>query len=588
MALTPGFKKFLGLIAITAVVGGGIYGHKAGYFSTKATSESHVLEKMDVSTSGPSTPLPSSTVNVTPVSNAGHIKMLTIPWNTNMGLFYANGGPSTTGDSIMARNGVKLTVERQDDYAQMLTEQVKFAKAVANGEATPSEGAAFVVIMGDGFPAYIAGAQEALGKLGQQLQVVGSLGYSRGEDKCMMPTNVKADAQKARGTLIGGVKADGDLNICLKWASDNGIPVNVDGSTYDPKAINFVYTDSFVKSDDNYIAGYCETRPVVEGGKKTGETRKVCQNGTATWTPGDVKVATKKGGLVSIASTKEYMWQMPNIVIGNKAWMEKNPQLVENFLAAAFEGGELVRSNDQALTKAADIAAKVFNEENGAYWKRYFKGVTEPDLQGQDISLGGSTTNGLGDNAFLFGLNGNDNLYKRVYNVYGGTVSKLYPDVLPKLVNYDEVVNPRYIQSLLGKATTTAQAVQPTFSSTQQVTGTFAKKAYSIEFKTGSAEFSSSAIATLNDLLDQVSVSGLTLQINGHTDNVGNSESNQALSKKRAEAVKAWIMSNASSTFPAERIRTRGYGDSQPVADNDTASGKAQNRRVEIVLLNTN
>ena len=597
MSLTPGFKKFVALVATVAVVGGGIYGYKAGYFASKKTSESQVLEKMEVASSGSSTPMPSSVVNIAPVSTGFKAKVLTIPWNATMGLHYANGAPTTAQGSIMAKHGVNMTIERQDDYAQMLTEQVKFAKAVAAGQANPTEGAAFVIIMGDGYPAYIAGAQEALGKLGQQLQVVGSLGYSRGEDKCMMPANVKADPQKARGTLIGGVKADGDLNICLKYEdiggslrklADNGIPVNADGTTYDPKAMNFVYVDSFVKADDNYIAGYCETRPVVDGGKKTGETKRVCQNGTATWTPGDVKVATKKGGLVAVASTKEYMWQMPSIIIGNKQWMQANPQFVENFLAAAFEGGEAVRSNDQALTQAADVAAKVYNEETGAYWKRYFKGVVEPDLQGQDISLGGSTTNGLGDNAFLFGLNGNDNLYKRVYTVYGGTIAKLYPDVLPKLLPYEEVVNTTYLQSLLSKASTTAQAVKPEFSQSQQVTGTFAKKSYSIEFKTGSAEFNSSAIATLNNLLDQVSISGLTLQVNGHTDNAGSSEVNQALSKKRAEAVKAWLVANAPSTFPAERIRARGYGDSQPIADNDTAAGKAKNRRVEILLLTTN
>jgi outer membrane protein OmpA-like peptidoglycan-associated protein len=588
MSLTPGFKKFIGLIVTVAVVGGGIYGYKAGYFKSKASTESQVIEKMDMPANTSSGPIQSSTVNIAPVTGGFQAKVLTIPWNATLGLQYANGGALTAADSLMAKRGVKLNIERQDDYAQMLAEQVKFAKAVADGNANPSEGAAFVIIMGDGYPGYVAGAQEALGKLGQQIQVVGSLGYSRGEDKCMMPANVKADAQKARGVLIGGVKADGDINICLKWASDNNIPVNADGTTYDPQALNFVYVDSFVKADDNYIAGYCENRPVVDKGKKTGETKRVCQNGTATWTPGDVKVALKKGGLVSVASTKEYMWQMPSIIIGNKAWMEKNPQYVENFLAAAFEGGEAVRSNDAALTKGADIAAAVFKEETGAYWKRYFKGVIEQDLQGQDISLGGSTTNGLGDNAYLFGLNGNDNLYKRVYTVYGNTVSKLYPDILPKLVPYDQVVNPTYIQNLLNKSSSTIAAAKPEFTATQQVTGTFAKKSYSIEFKTGSAEFSSGTVATLNELLDQLSISGLTVQVNGHTDNVGNSESNQVLSKKRAEAVKAWLTNNAPSSFPADRIRARGYGDSQPVGDNNTADGKAKNRRVDILLLTTN
>ena len=587
MALTKGFKKFLGLLAVTALVGGGIYGYKSGYFNSKATQNTQVLEKMDIGGNVSTVAAQTSTVSMAPATGGYQARLLTIPWNATMGLHYANGGPQTMPGSLMDKRGIKLTVERQDDYAQMLAEQVKFAKAVANGDANPREGAAFVIIMGDGYPAYVAGAQEALGKLGQQIQVVGAVGYSRGEDKCMMPANVKADAQKARGSLIGGVKGDGDINICLKWASDNNIPVNADATTYDPNAMNFVYVDSFTKADDNYIAGYCENRAVVENDKRTGETRRVCQNGTATWTPGDVKVAQKKGGLVSIASTKEYMWQMPSIVIGNKQWMAANPAYVENMLAAAFEGGEAVRSNDAALTKGAEVSAAVYKEQNAQYWKRSYKGVVEEDLNGQSISLGGSTSNGLGDNAYLFGLNGADNLYKRVYTVYGGTIAKLYPDLLPKLLPYEDVVNTTYLQNLLSKSTKTAQAVTPQFDSSQQVTGTFAKKSYSITFKTGSAEFSGNAIETLNDLLDAVSVSGLTLQVNGHTDNVGDSTANLALSRKRADAVKSWLVANASSTMPAERIRARGYGDTQPVADNATADGKAQNRRVEVLLLST-
>ena len=48
-----------------------------------------------------------------------------------------------------------------------------------------------------------------------------------------------------------------------------------------------------------------------------------------------------------------------------------------------------------------------------------------------DIRLGGSTTNNLADNLYLLGLNGNDNLYKRVYTVYGGIAKSLYPQEMP-------------------------------------------------------------------------------------------------------------------------------------------------------------
>lgn len=585
MALTPGFKKFVSLVVTVAAVGGGIYGYKQGYFASKQVASSQVINKLDVPTIG-AAPASSGSVDVAPVTGGKQVRVLTIPWNGASSLGFANGGPTTASGSLMDKRGIKLKIERQDMYDQMQAEQVKFAKGVANGDANP-EGAAFVVIMGDGYPAYANGIQEAMGKMGQQIEVIGALGYSRGEDKCMLPANVKTDPQMARGSLVGGVKGDGDINICLKWASDNGIPINPDGTTYDPEAMNFSYVDSFVKADDNLIAGYCETRTVVDAGKPTGEKRKVCQNGTATWTPGDVKVAKMKGGLASVASTKEYMWQMPSVIIGNKQWMANNQQFVENMLAAAFEAGELVRSDDAALTKSAAISAKIFAEEDADYWKKYYKGVVENDKMGMPISLGGSTSNGLGDNAYLFGLNGNDNLYKRVYTVFGDINSKLYPDMLPKVLNYDHVVNTKYIQALLSKSSNTAQAAKPEFSSSAQVTGTFAKKSYSIEFKTGSADFTPKAVITLNELLDQVSVSGLTIQINGHTDNVGDSAANQALSKLRAEAVKKWMMANASTSFPAERIRARGYGDAQPIGDNKTAEGKAKNRRVEIVMLTT-
>ena len=88
-------------------------------------------------------------------------------------------------------------------------------------------------------------------------------------------------------------------------------------------------------------------------------------------------------------------------------------------------------------------------------------------------------------------------------------------------------------------------------------------------------------------MLDQVAVSGLAVQVSGHTDNVGAPSTNLALSKRRAEAVSAWLQANASSSFPKERVRTRAYGDQQPVAANDTADGRARNRRVDIALVRT-
>ena len=532
------------------------------------------------------------TLNIAPAQGNYTARVLVLPWNAEAALHYANGDAVTAPDSLMEKHGVHLRLERQDDYSQMLAEQAVFAGQVANGVAQPSKGAAFVVIMGDGAPGYFAAARETMDKLGQHLEVVGSLGYSRGEDKCMLPAEVASDPQKARGSLIGAVLRDGDWNICMKYAADNKIPVNPDVKTYDPDAMNFVGVGSFAEADEKLIAaannGACEERPVVRTGKPTGETRKVCQNGTATWTPGDVKVAREVGGLAAVASTKEYMWQMPATIIGNKEWMAKNPEFVKNMLAAAFEGADAIRTGDTALLQASTVVAKVAGEESPEWWMKYYKGVVEKDRKGIDIRLGGSTVSNLADNLYLFGLNGNDNLYRRVYNVYGNIARQYYPSEMPELVSYDAVVNTNYLQALAAAPGAHAKADTPGFNTAAPAAGTFAKRNWAIEFETGKASFKPEAGPVLEDLLNQLSVSGLTIQISGHTDNVGNASSNLQLSKKRAEAVRDWLEANAASEFPEGRVRVRAYGDSQPVADNGSADGRARNRRVEVALLKTN
>lgn len=70
--------------------------------------------------------------------------------------------------------------------------------------------------------------------------------------------------------------------------------------------------------------------------------------------------------------------------------------------------------------------------------------------------------------------------------------------------------------------------------------------------------------------------------INGHTDNVGNKDYNMELSEKRAESVKDYLqgeLETSEATFS-----TNGYGDTKPIASNDTENGQAKNRRVEIVI----
>lgn len=107
-------------------------------------------------------------------------------------------------------------------------------------------------------------------------------------------------------------------------------------------------------------------------------------------------------------------------------------------------------------------------------------------------------------------------------------------------------------------------------------------------FDFGRAELKPAAIPTLRriaaDLLARVP--DASVQVDGHTDDVGDDAANVDLSTRRAEAVEAWL--SAEGGVAASRIRTRGYGESAPVAPNatptgaDDPQGRAQNRRVVI------
>jgi outer membrane protein OmpA-like peptidoglycan-associated protein len=70
--------------------------------------------------------------------------------------------------------------------------------------------------------------------------------------------------------------------------------------------------------------------------------------------------------------------------------------------------------------------------------------------------------------------------------------------------------------------------------------------------------------------------------IEGHTDNQGTAEKNQALSEARAEAVKQYLV--AKGTLAAKKIKAEGYGFSRPIAANETPEGRAQNRRIDVII----
>lgn len=111
----------------------------------------------------------------------------------------------------------------------------------------------------------------------------------------------------------------------------------------------------------------------------------------------------------------------------------------------------------------------------------------------------------------------------------------------------------------------------------------------SVTFATNSYTIQPQFQAALNDVANVLREDGasnkLALVIHGHTDNTGTDAVNNPLSQNRAASVKNYL---AAQGISASRMTAKGYGSTSPIADNSTAAGREQNRRVEITVYETN
>jgi outer membrane protein OmpA-like peptidoglycan-associated protein len=103
-----------------------------------------------------------------------------------------------------------------------------------------------------------------------------------------------------------------------------------------------------------------------------------------------------------------------------------------------------------------------------------------------------------------------------------------------------------------------------------------------LEFETGKDIIRTHSYPSLNSLAQLlIKKANYGLRIDGHTDNVGSDEKNLILSQKRAAAVKNYLVKKG---VEAGKLETNGYGETRPIADNNTAAGRQKNRRVEMKI----
>ena len=104
-----------------------------------------------------------------------------------------------------------------------------------------------------------------------------------------------------------------------------------------------------------------------------------------------------------------------------------------------------------------------------------------------------------------------------------------------------------------------------------------------VGFQTGSAALTADSRYELDNLVTAMTAyPSLVIEVAGHTDNVGDAASNLTLSAQRAAAVAKYLTDRG---ITAGRLRVRGYGDTKPLAPNDSAENRTKNRRTEFTIL---
>ncbi|RCH56344.1 hypothetical protein DJ568_00335 [Mucilaginibacter hurinus] len=586
--------------ALIAIIFAGIIGFLVYYFSPglriDASKAGDRLELSDQDVNNVITseelPLPGNDAS-SEVSSKPLVRIGGYAWNAQSGIIVANGGPKTTKGSLMEQNGVNLEIVRQDWLSELRNLHLKFVEEFDQGKPMPQQGVAAIIIMGDGAPFYISSVQQALDdKYGEgkyQMQVMGAIGLSYGEDKLIGPPSWKMDPQSMKGALVSAVIGDGDWVTTVNYAFANGLKVNPDPSTYDAEAVNFLASanDDYIESAKELIksqkTGWTVPLKEVKDGKLTGKTINKKVDGCATWTPGDKMVFDELTGFTDIVSTREFNNQMATTVIFLKQWAENNRELVSNIFKASYIASNQMKQYDTWRVRASETTTKSFGMETPEYWYKMFKGQ-KGEKNGISYNMGGSRVFNLADANQYYGITDGTNRYKAVYE----QVSKYLKDLNPagfnqnvkRIVPYDDAVNLSFLKQIENIDKGAAYSADYSKKASKMV----ASGEWRINFEPGRAVIrpeGADVLGTIYNLLIQAEDSKLELV--GHTDNTGLADNNYSLSTARAEAVKSYLIQKG---IPSNRFqKIDGKGQDEPIADNKTAAGRAQNRRVVVSIL---
>ncbi|MCB9284350.1 MAG: OmpA family protein [Lewinellaceae bacterium] len=293
------------------------------------------------------------------------------------------------------------------------------------------------------------------------------------------------------------------------------------------------------------------------------------------WSPDDEACLRAVPGSRVLESTRSASNIIADVFIAKREFVDANKDRMQQLYEGWMKGAAEINASDANKRKAARILS-----EN-------FPGFSEEDtynaINNVRLTTHGDNLNFFGLNPDYQGVTGNS-LYTRMANVYrdlgfiNGSVPNWRLIAYPDLVASTSLTGPEN----LAEAAKEFEQLPETEAREKEAV---ASKQVSINFRTGEYQLDENAKYIIDKEFVEIAkaFSNARIRIEGNTDNVGSRSSNVALSKKRAESVKDYLVSV--HKMPASRFIVIGNGPDKPVAGNDTEDGRARNRRTDFEIV---
>ena len=526
-ALSKILVAFIALGATLAAIrtyGGRFAQKKAPVAATvTATAATSVTQKL--------APVPSGALTARLASiDTRPIRLAIATWPGHMPFVLGNGGLTTQPGSAAEREGLSLEITLIDDPA------TKNA-GLQSGELD------FVWQTVDELPIGLGSYQQAKVNMRVFLQ----LDWSRGGDACVAAPEIHTAED-----ILGRTSA------MMMFSPDHTLfEFMITNSNLTESQIGEVRKNTMFSPDDITFG-----RTLFAEGK----AQVAC-----LWEP-DVSLAlAARPGAHRLFSTAQATELIADILVGRKELLDERPDIAQKVARVWFAGIERGDEDRAAAARTIMDASTRFKDELGF----------ERTLS----SLDWVRWSTLGDNVRFFGLDGGPPAFDRAYN-QADSIWINYPQAaigsrfVPANVRDDQIV--RKLWEDAGRPVT-ARTEDYDPSVARQGAALFTKP-ISINFTSGSSLLDTSAIAMINhEILPQAEMAGgMSLRIEGNTDNIGDAVMNQMLSERRAHAIVDYLVMRG---VARARLLARGNGMRNPATNNRTPEGRAKNRRTDVLFI---